>query len=70
MDQAALTHQGILRHERERSEDSDMDRGVDIRAGGSRAQTAGTGRQLVPDFTDSQPHAFRESAHFTGTSRT
>ena len=64
MDQAAPADQGLLRHQRERGEDPNLDRGVGVRAGGDRAQTAGTGGQPVPDSTDSQPHAFRENAHF------
>src|ERR1017187_7615913 len=64
MDQAAPADQGLLRHQRKRGEDSDLDRGVDVRAGGDRAQAAGAGGQPVPDSTDSQPHAFRENAHF------
>ena len=59
MDQAAPADQGLLRHQRERGEDADLDRGVDVRAGGDRAQAAGAGGQPVPDSTDSQPHAFR-----------
>jgi len=64
MDQAAPADQGLLRHQRKRGEDSDLDRGVDVRAGGDRAQAAAAGGQPVPDSTDSQPHAFRENAHF------
>ena len=68
MDQAAPADQSLLRHQRERREDSNLDRGVGVRAGGHRAQAAGAGGQPVPDSTDSQPYAFRENAHFTGTS--
>ncbi len=64
MDQAAPADQGFLRHQRERGEDPNLDRGVGVCAGGDRAQAVGTGGQPVPDSTDSQPHAFRENAHF------
>src|SRR6266536_4979811 len=40
----------------------------DVRARGDRAQAVGAGGQPVPDSTDSQPHAFRENAHFMRTS--
>src|SRR4029077_19209019 len=39
-----------------------------LRAGGDRAQTAGTGGQPVPDSADSQPHAFRENTYFMRSS--
>ena len=57
-------NQGLLRYQRERGEDSDLDRSVGVRTGGHRAQAARIGVQLVPDSTDSQPPAFRENAHF------
>ena len=43
LDQAALANQGVLRHQRECSEDSNLDRGVGVRAGGDRTQAIGTG---------------------------
>jgi Domain of unknown function (DUF4372)/Transposase DDE domain len=64
MDQAAPADQGLLRHQRERGENANLDRGVGLCAGGDRAQTAGAGGQSVPDSTDSQPHALRENADF------
>src|SRR5712664_4036877 len=39
MDQAALTNQILLRYQRERSEDSNLDRRLDLCAGGHRPQT-------------------------------
>src|ERR1035441_6724990 len=69
MDQAAPADQSLLWHQRELCEDAKLGRGVGVRAGGHRAQAAGTGGQLVPDSTDSQPQAIRENANFTGTSR-
>ena len=68
MDQAASAHQGLLRHQRERREDPNLDRGVDLCAGSHRAQAARSGSQSLPDSTDSQCYPFRENAHFTGTS--
>jgi succinate dehydrogenase hydrophobic anchor subunit len=50
--------------QRERGEDPNLDCGIGVRSGGDRAQTAETGGQPVSDSTDSQPHAFRENAHF------
>src|ERR1017187_7670055 len=64
MDQAASADLGLLRQQRERGEDANLDRGVDLCVGGDRAQAVGTGGQPVPDSTDSQPHALRENAHF------
>src|SRR5271157_1892444 len=68
LQQAALAHQGILRHQRECSEDSNLDRGVGVRARGDRTQAIGTGGKPLPNSTDSQRDPFRENAHFTGTS--
>jgi hypothetical protein len=61
MDQAALAHQGLLRHQRERGEDANLDRGAGVRTGGHRAQTTGIAGQSVPNPTDSQPHTFRKT---------
>ena len=68
MDQAASADQGLLRHQRERGEDSNLDRSVDLCSGGDRAQAVEAGSQSLPDSTDSQCYSFRENAHFTGTS--
>ena len=64
MDQTASADQSLLRYQRERGEDANLDRSVGLRAGGDRAQTPGAGGQLVPDSTNSQPYAFRENTHF------
>ena len=37
MDQAAPPHQSVLRHQRECGEDSNLDRGVGVRARGDRS---------------------------------
>ena len=68
MDQAASTHQGVLRHQRERSEDPNLDRGIRLCAGGHRPQAPGAGSKPLPNSTDFERDAFRENAHFTGTS--
>ena len=64
MDQATSADQGFLRHQRQRGEDANLDCGIAVCASGDRAQAVGSGGHLVPDSTDSKPHAFRESAHF------
>ena len=68
MDQAAPADQGFLRNQRERGEDPNLDCGVDLCAGGDRAQAVGAGGQSLPDSTDSQCYSFRENAHFMGSS--
>src|ERR1019366_10054544 len=49
VDQAAPAHQGLLRHQRERREDPDLDRGLGLRAGGHRSQAPGAGGQPLPN---------------------
>ena len=66
MDQAAPADQEVLRCQRERREDSDLDRRLGLRAGGDRAQAVGSGGESLPNPTDSQRHAIRENAHSTG----
>ena len=43
VDQAASANQGVLRHQRERGEDPNLDRGLGLRAGGHRPQATGPG---------------------------
>jgi hypothetical protein len=59
-----LRIKSLLRNQRERGEDPDMDRGVGLRAGGDHTQAVATGGQSLPSATDSEHHAFRENAHF------
>ena len=66
VDQAAPADQEVLRRLRERREDSNLDRRLDLRAGCDCAQEAGPGGEPLPNSTDSQRHPFRENAHFTG----
>jgi Domain of unknown function (DUF4372)/Transposase DDE domain len=65
MDQAALTNQILLRHQRQCREDSNLDRRLDLCAGGYCPQTSWAGEESLPNSTDSQHHDSRESAHFT-----
>src|ERR1017187_5936275 len=44
-----------------------MDCGLGLCAGGDCAEAFGTAGESLPNSTDSQRHAFRESAHFTGS---
>jgi len=53
-----------FRYQRQRCEDSDLDCGLDLRARGNRTQALGTAGESLPNSTDSQRHAFRESARF------
>jgi hypothetical protein len=66
MDQAAPSHQSVLWHQRERSEDSDLNRSLDLCAGGYHPETAWAGEESLPNSTDSQHHDARKSTHFTG----
>jgi len=68
MDQAAPPHQGLLRHQRERREDANLDRRLRLRLGCHRPQAFGPGRIALPNPTSPQCHTVRENAHFTGTS--
>jgi len=52
------TDQGILRHQRERGEDANLDRGLGLRAVGRRPQETGTGGQPLPNSTDFERDAF------------
>ena len=66
VDQAALADQEVLRRQRERREDPDLDRRLGLRAGRDRAQEVGPGGESLPNPTDSQRYPFRENTHFTG----
>lgn len=69
MDQAVPPHQGLLRGQRERRQDTDLERHVGIRPGGNRLERAGDQILALRLSTDSESHAFRENAHFTGLRR-
>ena len=68
MDQATSAHQGLLRDQRERREDPNLDSRQRLCPRRNLTQTARTGGQPLPNPTDSQPNSVRENAHFTGTS--
>jgi len=68
MDQATSADQGILRNQRERGEDSTLDRRQRRCARRHRPQTARTGGHSLNTPTDSQPDSFREDAHLIDTS--
>ena len=70
MDQTALKNQVLFRHQRQCSEDPDLDCCLDLFAGCNCPQAFGTAGEPLPNSTDSQCHAFRESAHFTGSGST
>ena len=65
VDQAAPADQAVLRYQRERREDANLDRGLGLRTGRDRAQEVGPGGESLPNSTDSQRYPFRENAHFT-----
>src|SRR5207253_10415134 len=54
--------------QRERGEDADLDRRIDLCARRHLAKAAGAGSQSLSDSTDSKCHPFRENAHFASTS--
>ena len=68
VDQTTLADQGLLRHQRERGEDPNLDRRLGLRARGHRSQAPGAGGEPLPDSTGFERDAFRDNAHFTGTS--
>ena len=55
------------RHQRERRQDADLDRCLDLRAHRYRPETPRAGSESLPDSTDSQRYAIRKNARFTGT---
>jgi hypothetical protein len=62
-------HQGVLRNQRERSKDSNLDRREHVCAGRHRPQTPRAEGQPLPNPTDSQPNSIRENTHSTETGR-
>ena len=66
MDQAAFADQGFLRHVGERREDADMDRCGHVRSDFDFEKAAGSRSEPLHNSTGSEPHPFREKAHFTG----
>src|ERR1019366_9542544 len=68
MDQTAPAHQGLLRNQRERRENTNLDRRFGLRSGCHRAQTARDRIQSLPNPTGLESYPVRENSHFTGTS--
>src|ERR1017187_7714113 len=68
MDQTALAHQGVFRHQRERRQDPNLDRNLGLRPGRHRLQTTPAGLKPLPNPTDSECYPVRENPHFTSTS--
>jgi hypothetical protein len=68
VDQATSPHQGVLRYQPERREDSNLDCRVGLCARRYRPEAPRSGCTFLRNSTDSQPGAFRENAHFTGIS--
>ena len=67
MDQAAPSDQSVFRHLRERRQNTDMDCGVNLCAGGYHKKTAQTGIEPLHNSTDFERNAFRESLYITST---
>src|SRR5437763_9753796 len=63
MDQTAPSHQSVLRHQRERCEDSNLDRRLDSCAGSHRSQAPWAGEESLPNSTDFQHHEPRSEEH-------
>jgi hypothetical protein len=68
MDQAAPAHQGLLRHQRERRQDPNLDRHLGLRPRRHRAETTCPRSYPLPNPTDSERRPIRENPAFTGTS--
>src|ERR1039457_5041787 len=68
MDQTAPADHSILRDQRERSEDANLDRFVRLGPRRHRPEASRAGRRPLPNSTDLERDAIRENAHFTGPS--
>ena len=67
-DQAEPANQVFLWEQRERCENPNLDRHVGLRTGRHGSEALGPAEQPLPNSTDFERGAFRENAHFTGTS--
>jgi hypothetical protein len=67
MDQAASQDQGLLRHHRECSQNSDMDRHLGLCSRGHCEEDLESGPKSLHNSTDSEPDPFRENAYFPST---
>ena len=64
MNQAAPTNQSVLRNQRQRCKDPDLDRCRRLCVGSDRPEASRAGEESLPNSTDSQYYDARESAHF------
>ena len=62
-----LRIKAFYRHQRERGEDANLDRGIGLCSGRHRPQTPGPGEQPLPNPTDSECYPLRENPHSIGT---
>jgi hypothetical protein len=67
MDQTTPSHQELLRHFRERLEDSNLDCDLGLCTRGHRQKGIATAGQSLQNVTDLQRHSFRENPHFTSS---
>ena len=66
MDQATPANQAVLRHQRQRGQDPNLDRGERLRPRGHCQKGTGPRTEPLHFVTDSQPQPFRKNAHFSG----
>ena len=69
VDQATPAHQVVLRHVGERGQDSDMDCGDGVCAGGGAEEAAGGLGRPLHNFAGFEPDAVRENAYFQAVFR-
>jgi len=67
MDQATPSYQGLLWHQRQCREDTDLDCHLDLRVGGDRQKALESRSQLVLDSTDSERDDHGENSAHTST---
>src|SRR5439155_18132663 len=69
VDKTAPAHQGLFRNHGECCQDSSLDRSLRLCVGGDSQKAAQFGPQPLHNFTDFEPHAFRESPNLTSSYR-
>ena len=70
MDQTAPAHQGVLRHDRERSESANLDRRVRLRPRRHRQEAPELFREPLRNATNPEPHDVRTNADKSATGPT
>lgn len=65
VDQAASSYQGLLRHHRKRSQNSNLDRGLRLRSDCHRQKTAQRFGQSLRTPTDFESYCFRKSSAYS-----